>query len=442
MKKVPILAAITLILIVLLPAGAAIGCDEGPLDITFSQVDFLFLEAVVPDSTWGRIAASPSTLLDLLGCDTGYLNIWTDAGWVVQNLALRTACGSATIVTYFDLGLSQPKDVKKLSAYVDLTPDPVSYFWDGPRSYYPVGRSLWNAEGAGQRFVSAVGSPPPPGLTDFPYDGPNSVSGQPNENVQTAANQCFPMSIANSLQYLEEQYGVNIPNNHVPGINGDNSLVGQLDAASGRYAPSRDVGYGVWFTPMLEGKFAYLAANGLANAFTHRHQGRGYGIPPNEALPDGDFQSSGITSVDEGPVVTWEWICEQIENGEDVELVFSYEDPSGNITGGHAVRVFECGKTLGVPWVGYLHDSIQSNGDPTDSLGLEAVQVFTDDVDGDGTLNLGAPEREIRFAMSESPVPSAPVVPASPGIYISAGVCAGLAGLFLLFRRKRQASAA
>lgn len=146
----------------------------------------------------------------------------------------------------------------------------------------------------------------------------------------------------------------------------------------------------------------------------HKHQGRGWGnANKGEALPAGDYTASGITSDDQGAVVTWEWICNEIKNGEDVELIYSREDATGSITGGHAVRVFECGMTFGVPWIGYLHDSDQNN----DNKGLETVRMNVMDSDGDGLLNFGAATREVQFALSESVAPGMSISQAQPMTY-------------------------
>ncbi len=70
---------------------------------------------------------------------------------------------------------------------------------------------------------------------------------------------------------------------------------------------------------------------------------------------------------------------------------------------GHAVRVFGCGKTLGKPYLRYKHDSIQTGPwDPDDTQGLEEVQVYVDDTDGDGMMNWGGSNQEIWWALAES----------------------------------------
>jgi hypothetical protein len=142
---------------------------------------------------------------------------------------------------------------------------------------------------------------------------------------------------------------------------------------------------------MMKGKFQYLADNGLADKLNHKHQGYGYG----ETIAPGDFTHAGITSKDESAngKVTFDWLEEQLRACEDVEVVKD----------GHAVRVFGCGKTLGKPYLRYKHDSIQTGPyDPNDTQGLEEVQVYVEDTDGDGMMNWGGSSQEIWWALAES----------------------------------------
>lgn len=367
--------------------------------VVFEQVDFVFSQLAVEDSDWGRATADADDLFSATGMSKGYLNIFTDAGWVVDNLIVDVG-GLNPITTYFTLGLPAPGDVSVLSAHVELSSDPEPAFSDGPRSDFPVGVGEWNAEGAGEEPVTAIGPPPPPAVPGGPPPEPDSEHSQSDkENVQAAKNQCVPMSVANSLQFLENSTGLKVPHDHKKGLKGDNSLVGQLGEKMKRVVTDRKHGKGVWFVPMLEGKFEYLAAKGvdLKDKLVHKHQGRGYG----QKLPDGDFKHAGITSKDEGAKVTWEFICNELKKGQDVELI--YQHPKG----GHAVRVVGCGVTDGKRWIRYAHDRCQSIDTPTPKCpkgGLETAEAKpVKDLDGDGILNLGSPGREIVFVLSESP---------------------------------------
>ena len=402
--------------------ASSIGLYQG---ITIAQVSFEFIEAKEPYSTWGRLTVDPRRLADSTGISSGYLNVTTELGWVVWNLPFSVEDQMGPISTYFALSRQRGMPVERLAAEIRVTSLPLADTdlmslrrATNLGTVFPVERTVWNAEGIGDSLVWSIDAAPT--LADIYAEIArllvplNTQHTQPNAvNVQCAVNQCFPMSIANSLQYLENRYGIPIPHNHQAGLKGDNTLVGKLDTYANRNAPSRTNGSGVWFQPMLDGKFEYLSDNGLSNSIVHRHQGRGYGsAAAGQALPAGNFTRHGITSTDDGAAVTFAWLCEQIQKGEDVELVFSYDNASGQPTGGHAVRVFECGTTLGVPWIGYLHDSQQSN----DSAGLETVRVNVVDLDGDGTLNLGTTSREIRFAMSESRVEPLTMIPVFPAI--------------------------
>jgi hypothetical protein len=299
---------------------------------------------------------------------------------------------------YFNLGVKPGEDIKYLVAYIDFSEEPTREFKDGPRDEYEVKDKVYATTGVGDKWeiMYLVELLPFIGNLTYDYTKPNLNS---NENVQAAHNQCFPMAIANSLQYLENRNpGFVVPHDHIIGLRGDDSLVGQLDEYCDRYAPSRTTGSGVWFEPMMKGKFQYLADNGLADKLSHKHQGYGYG----ETIPPGDFTYAGITSKDESDAdghVTFEWIENELRSCEDLEIVKD----------GHAVRVFGCGKVLGKPYLRYKHDSIQTGAsDPNDTLGLEEVQVYVDDTDGDGMMNWGGSNQEIWFAFAESVSKSKP----------------------------------
>lgn len=359
--------------------------------VEFYQVDFEFTEATFKDSNWGRITADPVLLAEYTGITEGFLNVFTDYGWVVQNLSLSATDGLGPITTYFNLGLPVlSRDVATLSAYVSYSTEQYFELQRGFQTEYPVGTAIWNAEGVDEATREISAAPPlPPEAPPLP---PEVLSREPSikytlpnpVNVQAADEQCYPMAIANSLQYLEETFGLNVPHDHVPGLKGDNTLVGQLDTEADRWVKNRGEGGGVSTRKMLEGKFSYLNNNGLKDMLIHRHQGRILGVPV------GDFTRHGITSIDDGQVVTWGWICTQIRKGADVELGYNFK--------GHVQRVFGYEITGGTTYIYYLHDANQSD----DNDGLESVRMEVRDMDGDGFLNLGSKDWEIGIVLSES----------------------------------------
>ena len=71
-----------------------------------------------------------------------------------------------------------------------------------------------------------------------------------------------PGSQANSFEWLKREYGLPIPHDNVPGVEGDpaNSRVGELDDLMGRMQ-----GETVGDEQAIEGKLRYIGQNGLRN---------------------------------------------------------------------------------------------------------------------------------------------------------------------------------
>jgi len=377
--------------------------------LSFSQLDFSVEDGVVTDTSWGRLQIDVDEFIEYTGIEEGYLNGYSDAGWVIQNILIVPVEGIDTITTFFDLGVSTGTEVTTVSLHIEFTEEPVIEFHDGPRTVYPVGTMTYNIGGRNEPITDVIPSTPititfdPSGET-WHFIKPI----EPNENVECADNQCGPMAIANSLQYLENRYGINVPHQHVPGLKGDNTLVGQLDTAMNRGVIARWCGSPVSDPQFMEGKFKYLKDNGLADKLVHKHQG-GIGI-------NGDFTRHGITSKDESVngKVTFDWICKEIKKCEDVEIGISWSDHS-HPAGGHWVRVIGCGKVLGVPRLWIADDGIQTYLDKNgiqrgDNKGLEVVEATITDNDNDGWPDIvytssanKTLKGEIDFVVSESP---------------------------------------
>ncbi len=413
--------------------GFALGPGSG---LTFGQVDFYpgtGLPAEQIDSPWGRVEVDVALLTGSTGIADGFVNVYNDVGWVIQNLPVVTT-DPFTPSTYFDLGVTPGTDVTSMPVYATFGGSVQTAFPDGPRTSFGFQPFVFDAAGIPDEDPGEMGAPPPPETGTL--SGPTFRFTTENlSNVQAARNQCAPMSVANSLQYLEDSFAsIDIAEPHTAGLGMDGSLVGRLETEMGRTITSRSDGRGVGFAPFMRGKFRYLTEEGIAADFLNRHQGYGYG---SSALPPGDFTEGDVTSQDEsaGGKVTFEWLCQQIEDGEDVELAYRWT--SGSSSGGHAVRVYQCGETAGKKWVRIAHDRIQNgNNDPDDSRGLETPLVYISDLDGDGLLNFGSAGREIVFAISESPVDdTAPKLPvAGPLAFVLLSLLLGGAGVTTLLR--------
>lgn len=190
-------------------------------------------------------------------------------------------------------------------------------------------------------------------------------------NVQAALNQCAPAAVANSLQWLENTYGLNVPHPNDKGLKGDGTLVGQLDTTTGRNVTSRAVGGGVW---PFDGKLEYLSLNGLSGLDV-RHQSAGGGDGLGGALGGGDTTRHGIKSKGEG-APSFDFILKQIKAGEDVEIDYAFpcKRADGTLTTcRHYVNVTGAGYIGGRAFITHVSDYSQSDKDPTDTKGTDRI---------------------------------------------------------------------
>ena len=72
--------------------------------VKISQVDFTFIESTEINSDWGRIEFDINDLISFFGIEEGFVNIYTDTGWVIQNLFVNKIEGIKSLTTYFNLG--------------------------------------------------------------------------------------------------------------------------------------------------------------------------------------------------------------------------------------------------------------------------------------------------------------------------------------------------
>ncbi len=359
--------------------------------VSFNQVFYPFDAAPQPSSDTGKIDVDVSTLKSVSGMDSGYVNVMTDLGWVVQNLEVSSDFSYPTLSTDFALDTVSGIDVFFLDAFVEYSTDPVTGFSAGSFSEFSVGAVDFNGDcvGAVPDLTKVIGVPLVEPFSFFPL-GETFVVRQPNHpNVETAKNQCMPAALANSLQWLENTYGINVPHDNIPGVGGTptNSLVGQLDVETGR-----PVDEGTPREDGLRGKLKYILKNGLSDEIVVNHQGVLGGMNIEETLG-----TDSMTSVGRGTIVTADFILNEIADGEDVEMTFTYID----VEQAHAVDVVGAGKILGVPFVEYVSDHHQG----VDGGTSRVDRAYMVDTDGDGSLNLigGTDNANIDMVISESP---------------------------------------
>lgn len=402
----------------MVPVGPAMG-------VTFFQVDYSWDTSPVVDSGTGEIDVDIATLTSATGISSGFLNVGTSNGWVVQNLPVDvTDDPYASITTQFELSPSDGSPITSETADVEFSATPVSSFSTGTTQAYSVGDANYDGSGKGTAGASGPEAPPAPGAITFVGGPAFTFCFQANHpNIEAADNQCGPAAAANSLAWLKTQYGVGIPDNNVMGLC-DNSLVGRLETLMGRCGgpPTRRAGPTVRDDKFLTGKLQYLANNNLGDKVVVKHQARN-----DEGVGGGDFTAAGLTSKGNGAAPTADFIISELCAGEDVELGFIYAK------GGHWVELTGAGKILGVPWITYKSDHDQTS----DTKGTSQTDFsFLRDSDADGLLNLvnegGVPNAQI--VVTESP--AAPTnVPEAP----AAALLLLIGGLVLITVRRRAA---
>jgi hypothetical protein len=368
--------------------------------ITFSQIDWKLSDgSYQTNSDWGLLEIDVPALTSQKRLGSGFVNVLSDRGWVVPNIPIDSAALPDTIHCWFELSDTSGANVTSLQARVEFTPNPIDSFHGTLIVDYPVGTSV-HSLGAVGGDISYVGVPPGPilavpvpGLSPETYNQPDTF----NIQVQAANNQCAPMAAANSLAYLKERFGLSVPHYHGPGLRGDTTLVGQLDSLMGRTVIDRSDGGGVTATEFLSGKMAYLNDNDLRGKVILRHQGTG--SQPYTFPTGAHYEANRMRSANNGEHVTYEWVREQILNGEDVELGYGHYDTDGVRHGGHAVRVTGCADIGGVRYLWLLHDAEQTDEDPSDNRGLQNLLVR---LGGGIPLNFGSNDVRIEWAHSES----------------------------------------
>jgi uncharacterized protein (TIGR03437 family) len=395
-------------------------------NVVMEQVSFGYTNAQLAYSPTGRVSINVPGLAANVGQPFGYLNVMIPGvGWVVPNLRFDVNNGINSLGTDFLLfDPTVPSQfVSNVNVQVSVDTAPRDTFDTTlPSVQFPVTPTVRNAEG-----TVAVNVPPPPPAANHTFtpagDTYEHVLPRNDINVQAASHQCATASLANSLAYLASQNdNFKLPHPNNTGLKGDNTLVGQLDTATNRNVTSRTQGSGLYEQPELTGKFTYLKQNGLDKKLVQKYQGALYdssGLNPIST----DFTAQGVTTTNQGNVVTFDWLCNEIQQGEDVEI--NYEWNNGQKSGGHALRVFGCGKVHGAPYIWTLDDGVQTtappdplhpgapSGDPNDEKGLRNTRFFASDFGGSGFYldNLNQP---VFVAMSESLTPELKAAPGAP----------------------------
>jgi len=358
---------------------------SGPLNgVSFNQVDFIWQNHEQYNSAVGEVVADIDAILTPKKLDIGYLNGYTLDGWVIQNLLLNTKWSHDSVSTFFDLG--RTGEVRSIQMYLQVTGDPLQRCTGSTFETYMVGDIVYDAEG--DTDGPGIGmdiTPPSPNAVEFDVSAVNvwyeQPSHHPDANVECAVNQCVTTGYANTMQYLENTFPVNVPHQLIPGIGfyqtgivvPSTSLSGYFDVLMERNVVNWTEGSGTPTDRALLGALRYCWEEDID--VTVRHQGYD---------GDGDVVWDGKkTSYHEGEPVNFMYLMTEIKQGHGVTLRY-WRFNNSHHYGGHQICVVGAGYIGGVAAINYCHDSKQSN--ITD--GLKVVQSFIGLNTSDGNLTL------------------------------------------------------
>lgn len=380
------------------------GCEEQIPGLSIYQVDYEFDDGTsIKDSYIGQVKIHQQELLDYFEQTTGFLNIATPVGWVVQNMLITSEnLGTSIpyITTKFHLrgGGYSSIDVSSLQAFISFTSNPTPEIDIGEYATLPVNDITTHA--FGEYYV-----PPLPPVIEFPcYPTEWCLQDlDDHPNVQAACNQCAPCAIANSLQFLENTNpgDITIPHDNDPGEDGDDTLPGQLDESMGRSVTNRSQGSGVW---PLDGKMKYIDDHNLQQCIKTKYQGH---VDPS--ADNNNHTVGGATAVNKGDKVSFDWIYNELCDDEDVEAIIEY--PNGGL---HAVELTGAGYICGKPFILHISDQKQTDVDPNDEEGCDTEQFewVSDDGNGNVEVTNGDSGANTKFVQIYSQSPNEP--PSNP----------------------------
>ena len=356
-----------------------------------------FSNELIKVEGYPEFTVNPQTILEESGISQGFVNVIVNDEHIVHNFYVNAEFHPSAVSVNIDRTgfLSSP-----ISSIVYFSPSAIPYGYIPTLN--PISTNILTTGNIFGGILFDLGSDTFRAAPVATLPPIKNHTQKISSNIESAALQCGPAAMANSLEFLDKTYpGISIPHNNTAGIKGDNSLVGQLDKTTGRTVIDRNLGSSIGIIEAIEGKMEYLKNNNLADKVKMKHQGP----KPTQTFHD-------QTSTNEGNRPTAKWISKQINEGEDVTIVVgcTIGDPP-TITYSHVVRVYEVGIKNGLPFVGLEDDSNQSHKPQGDTTGRNWKQFSLKDTDDDGYPNLIPSMKpknkcQIYFAWATSPIDS------------------------------------
>lgn len=374
--------------------------------VTISQLDFPHDDLPVLDSSIGLLNVDVMQLRGVTSINSGFVNMVRGGDWVVRNLPVLpdSQYPYPNLSVKFDLDVDAGTDLESLNAYLIYSDQVHEQAPSGSETTFDVG-SETVSQGGLSTELPTNGSNASPKVT--PSLDPISFGDVTNNrqifqldhpNIETALNQCAPMSVANSLQFLANTTNLELPHSHVAGLEGDSSLVGQLGTAMNRQSTSRTSGSGVRWDNVIKGKLQYLADNDLHERIETKHWGF-YG--------DTDYASSNgdktATSQGQG-ALHFNNVIEAMEGGADCEAGYTWPEGENN-WGAHAIDLVAAGYIAGQPFIIESSDLDQSSDTKGAGKSGFLFSFLTDGEDGGLSMNGSGQELGIVMCQTFTPAP-------------------------------------
>ncbi len=376
------------------------------ISTSFDQVDYTQGGATsVADSAWGEFDVTYDQSSSLQWINVVANPGTAGASWIVQNQPLLstglTGTSSYTSSSYFDLGVAPGTEVSSLSILTQISSTPLTGApSSGSLSTVGVGVSQDIIDNGVPSGLTALNTPSGVPAINWvvPFVGLQADMHAGMPNVVQELNFCGPGAAANSLQWLNTQNKLGLQQ---PLLTIQSELAGNM----------MNTNNGNWDDKEAQGKLQYIIEHQLP---LEVHYTGGVKLPTI-----GDFAApNGNGTARNDGAVTWDWLQQQIEQGQDVELM----------TNTHWVVMDGFLSWDNIHLISYRDDPFQHGAATTaaEQAIINNRHVWTYFSNGD--IDIGNGNEKLGAAIAESPI-----VP-EPGTWLL--LTLGVMGLGMGYRRR------
>ncbi|MGQ0537685.1 MAG: hypothetical protein ACT4R6_01955 [Gemmatimonadaceae bacterium] len=179
--------------------------NSAAASVAIAQLGVTLDDGVHPNSPWGQalvdFSGSPNVL---------YFNLAVNGNWRIQNVPVLSREGSGvpqTTAILFDLGVRDGTDLTSALVAFDLTSAVLAQM-PSSATAMSIGNSEWDIT-TGTKNGAIAYAPPAPNLIAGQAAGDKvSHSGFPNQQADN--NECVPVALSNSLQWMNTKYGLGL----------------------------------------------------------------------------------------------------------------------------------------------------------------------------------------------------------------------------------------